>query len=77
MNFTLASNEWNGASNDDRSLTVARLPVRSSCILFDFLEHQLNADSRVHTHIHTYISTYTHYINNLPVGTVFRIYIIL
>ena len=37
--------------------------------MLDFFKHQLNADSRLRTRIHTH----THYINTLPVYTVFRI----
>ena len=68
VNFTLATNVMdNGAScrRLDRSLTAgdtasSRLPVRSPCIMLNFFEHQLNADSRAHTHIHTSLYLHTH-----------------
>ena len=76
VNFTLATNGTdNGASNDRHTLietlqltrsfndsdpASSRLPMRSSCIMLDFFKHQLNADSRVCTHIHTSSYLHTH-----------------
>ena len=72
-NFTLATNgtllqmiriqtlQLTLSFNDSDNASIW-LPGRSSCIMLDFFNHQLNADSRVCMHIHTYISTYTHYI---------------
>ena len=76
VNFTLATNGMdNGASNDrhtlietlqltrsfnDSDTASSRLPMRSSCIMLDFFKHQLNADSRVRTHIHTSSYLHTH-----------------
>ena len=42
-------------SFNDSDTASSRLPVRSSCIMLDFFMHQLNADSRVRTHIYTHI----------------------
>ena len=76
VNFTLATNGMdNGASNDrhtlietlqltrsftDSDTASSRLPMRSSCIMLDFFKHQLNADSRVRTHVHTSSYLHTH-----------------
>ena len=71
VNFTVATNGMdNCASNDshtdvvqqltrsftDSDTASSRLLMPSSCIMLDVFKHQLNADSRVHTHIpHHYI----------------------
>ena len=52
----------NGASNDSHTdITVdsaaSRLPMQSSSITLDFFKHQLNADSRVRTHISLHLHT--------------------
>ena len=59
--------EWCFKWLSTRSFTdsdTASNRLRSSCTMLDFFKHQLNADSRVHTHIglHTYTNTHTlHY----------------
>ena len=44
----------------DSDTASSRLPMRSSCIMLDFFKHQLNADSRVPTHIQTSVYLHTH-----------------
>ena len=44
----------------DSDTASSRLPMRSSCIMLNFFKHQLNADSRVRTHMHTSLYLHTH-----------------
>ena len=69
VNFrpTLATNGMDNAASNEVKLHQAGCQCDHRGIMHDFFKHQLNADSRVRTHIYTSLSAYKHYVITLLV----------